>query len=379
MAPSKQAVISDAEMLARLRLIRSENVGPVTFRHLLTRYQTAQAALQALPELAARGGMQRRIRICSAATANAEIAANQAVSARLIFQGMAAYPQYLAAIEDAPAAFSLIGHCHLLTQPSVAIVGARNASANALRLAATLAREIGAQGYVITSGLARGIDAAAHQGALKTGTVAVLGGGVDVIYPHENADLYQQIAAAGALISETRVGSKPQARHFPARNRIIAGLSQALLVVEAAERSGSLITARLAGEQGREVCAIPGSPLDPRCRGSNRLIREGAHLVENADDVINILHGLFQTQLETPIGPEYQGLPLDEVTSKQLSEARPQVLQFLDATPTAVDEIIRQCQFSPSVVMTILLEAELAGSVDRYPGNLVARRYLPDC
>ena len=378
MAPSKQAVISDAEMLARLRLIRSENVGPVTFRHLLNRYQTAQAALQALPELAARGGMQRRIRICSAATANAEIAANQAVSARLIFQGMAAYPQYLAAIEDAPAAFSLIGHCHLLTQPSVAIVGARNASANALRLAATLAREIGAQGYVITSGLARGIDAAAHQGALKTGTVAVLGGGVDVIYPRENADLYQQIAAAGALISETRVGSKPQARHFPARNRIIAGLSQALLVVEAAERSGSLITARLAGEQGREVCAIPGSPLDPRCRGTNRLIREGAHLVENADDVINILHGLFQTQLETPIGPEYQGLPLDEVTSKQLSEARPQVLQFLDATPTAVDEIIRQCQFSPSVVMTILLEAELAGSVDRYPGNLVARRYLPD-
>jgi DNA processing protein len=241
-----------------------------------------------------------------------------------------------------------------------------------------LAREIGAQGYVITSGLARGIDAAAHQGALKTGTVAVLGGGVDVIYPRENADLYQQIAAAGALISETRVGSKPQARHFPARNRIIAGLSQALLVVEAAERSGSLITARLAGEQGREVCAIPGSPLDPRCRGTNRLIREGAHLVENADDVINILHGLFQTQLETPIGPEYQGLPLDEVTSKQLSEARPQVLQFLDATPTAVDEIIRQCQFSPSVVMTILLEAELAGSVDRYPGNLVARRYLPD-
>ena len=366
-------------MLARLRLIRSENVGPVTFRHLLNRYQTAQAALQALPELAARGGMQRRIRICSAATANAEIAANQAVSARLIFQGMAAYPQHLTAIEDAPAAFSLIGHCHLLTQPSVAIVGARNASANALRLAATLAREIGAQGYVITSGLARGIDAAAHQGALKTGTVAVLGGGVDVIYPRENADLYQQIAAAGALISETRVGSKPQARHFPARNRIIAGLSQALLVVEAAERSGSLITARLAGEQGREVCAIPGSPLDPRCRGTNRLIREGAHLVENADDVINILHGLFQTQLETPIGPEYQGLPLDEVTSKQLSEARPQVLQFLDATPTAVDEIIRQCQFSPSVVMTILLEAELAGSVDRYPGNLVARRYLPDC
>jgi DNA processing protein len=378
MAPSKQAVISDAEMLARLRLIRSENVGPVTFRHLLNRYQTAQAALQALPELAARGGMQRRIRICSAATANAEIAANQAVGARLIFQGMAAYPQHLAAIEDAPAAFSLIGHCHLLTQPSVAIVGARNASANALRLAAALAREIGAQGYVITSGLARGIDAAAHQGALKTGTVAVLGGGVDVIYPRENADLYQQIAAAGALISETRVGSKPQARHFPARNRIIAGLSQALLVVEAAERSGSLITARLAGEQGREVCAIPGSPLDPRCRGTNRLIREGAHLVENADDVINILHGLFQTQLETPIGPEYQGLPLDEVTSKQLSEARPQVLQFLDATPTAVDEIIRQCQFSPSVVMTILLEAELAGSVDRYPGNLVARRYLPD-
>ena len=379
MAPAKQAVISDAEMLARLRLIRSENVGPVTFRHLLNRYQTAQAALQALPELAARGGMQRRIRICSAATANAEIAANQAVSARLIFQGMAAYPQYLTAIEDAPAAFSLIGHCHLLTQPSVAIVGARNASANAPRLAAALAREIGAQGYVITSGLARGIDAAAHQGALKTGTVAVLGGGVDVIYPRENADLYQQIAAAGALISETRVGSKPQARHFPARNRIIAGLSQALLVVEAAERSGSLITARLAGEQGREVCAIPGSPLDPRCRGTNRLIREGAHLVENADDVINILHGLFQTQLETPIGPEYQGLPLDEVTSKQLSEARPQVLQFLDATPTAVDEIIRQCQFSPSVVMTILLEAELAGSVDRYPGNLVARRYLPDC
>lgn len=378
MQPSKQVPISEAERVARLRLIRSENVGPVTFGQLLNRYQTAVAALDALPELAPRGGMGRRIRICSLAAAEAEIKANEDAGARLIVRGTADYPIQLAVLDDAPAVFSLIGHGHLLHQPSVAEVGARNASGNALRLDNSLARDIGAEGYIVTYGLARGIDAAAHQGALTSGTVAVLGGGVDVIYPRENEALFGQIAEAGALIAESRLGSKPQARHFPARNRIISGLSQALVVVEAAERSGSLITARLAGEYGREVCAIPGSPLDPRCRGSNRLIREGAHLVENARDVINILQTLSHHQLEIPIPSEYLGFSADTLHPEELSKARLQVIEFLDATPTPVDEVVRQCHFSASVVITILLEAELAGSVEHYPGNLVARRYLPE-
>ncbi|MEC9167169.1 MAG: DNA-processing protein DprA, partial [Pseudomonadota bacterium] len=276
----------------RLRLIRSENVGSVTFGHLLRRYGDASRALADLPELAAQGGLGRRIRIYGRAEAEAELEANHAIGARVIVRGMAEYPTLLEQCEDAPAVFSLRGHGHLLARPAVAMVGARNASANARRLAHALAETVAAKDYAVVSGMGRGIDTAAHQGALSGGTVAVLGGGIDVIYPRENADLYDRLVEGGALVAESPIGTQPQARNFPARNRIIAGLSLAVVVVEAAERSGSLITARLAGELGREVMAVPGSPLDLRCRGSNQLLRDGAHLIETGDDIVAVVAGL---------------------------------------------------------------------------------------
>lgn len=369
--------LDHAEIIARLRLIRSENVGPVTFGHLLRRYGDASRALAALPELAAQGGLGRRIRIYGRAEAEAELEANHAIGARVIVRGMAEYPTLLEQCEDAPAVFSLRGHGHLLARPAVAMVGARNASANARRLAHALAETVAAKDYAVVSGMARGIDTAAHQGALSGGTVAVLGGGIDVIYPRENADLYDRLVEGGALVAESPIGTQPQARNFPARNRIIAGLSLAVVVVEAAERSGSLITARLAGELGREVMAVPGSPLNPRCRGSNQLLRDGAHLIETGDDIVAVVAGLGGRHVRAPLGAPFDGFEPRPPSPETLAAARREVIEFLNATPTAVDEIIRRCQFSAPVVLTVLLEAELAGTVERHPGNMVARRFTP--
>lgn len=378
MAANPPVPPTEAERLARLRLIRSENVGPVTFRHLLARYGSASAALDRLPELARRGGRTTRLKIPSLADAEREIEENAAAGARVVITGDPDYPPLLAEIEDAPPILSLIGHAHLLLEPSVAMVGARNASGNAMRFAEMLARDLGAHGHIVVSGLARGIDTAAHQGALATGTVAVVAGGIDIVYPPENAALRARIAAEGVILAEVAVGTRPLARHFPARNRIIAGIARATVVVEAARRSGSLITARFAADQGREVCAVPGSPLDPRCQGSNGLLRDGAHLVESAEDVLMVL-------MESGVGEERDRLyDAGSATSPAHSDApeideptRRGVLELLDASPLAVDEIIRRCQFSAPVVLTILLEAELAGEVERYPGNCVARRFAP--
>ncbi|WP_028467445.1 DNA-processing protein DprA [Nisaea denitrificans] len=366
-----------AERLARLRLIRTENVGPVTFQHLLARFGSAGAALEQLPDLARRGGRRAKLKIPPLADIEKEIGTNEQAGGRLLVIGEPDYPAMLAQTEGAPAAISLFGHAHLFLEPSVSIVGARNASGNAVRFTEKLARDLGAHGVVVISGLARGIDTAAHTGALETGTVAVVAGGADVIYPPENAALHARILAEGALIAEAPIGTRPLARHFPARNRIIAGLTRATLVVEAAKRSGSLITARFAADQGREVCAVPGSPMDPRCAGSNGLLRDGAHLIERAEDILSLL--LRGGVREDPAIADLFGIsgftpqPADEIDDK----ARTRVLTILDATPLAVDEIIRQCQLSPPVVLTILLEAELAGEAERHPGNRVARRYNP--
>lgn len=372
------SVAPDAtERLARLRLIRTENVGPVTFQHLLTRFGSAQAALEQLPDLARRGGRRAKLNIPATADIEKEIAANEQAGARLLVIGEPDYPAMLAEIEGAPAALSILGHAHLFLEPSVSIVGARNASGNAVRFTERMARDLGARGVIVVSGLARGIDTAAHTGSLETGTVAVVAGGADVIYPPENAALHARITAEGALIAEAPIGTRPIARHFPARNRIIAGMTRATLVVEAAKRSGSLITARFAADQGREVCAVPGSPMDPRCAGSNGLLRDGAHLIEHADDILSLL--LRGGVREEPPLSELFGIsgfspqPVEEIDDN----ARARVLSILDATPLAVDEIIRQCQLSPPVVLTILLEAELAGEAERHPGNRVARRYSP--
>jgi DNA processing protein len=275
------------DTLDRLRLVRAEGVGPVVYRRLMKRYGTAAAALDALPGLARAGGRTAPPRVPAANEAAKELAALAKLNAKLLFLDQPNYPPLLALLDDAPPMIAVLGDCGLLAKRAVALVGGRNASVNGTRLAEALAADLARTGLAVVSGLARGIDAAAHSGAMRDGrTVAVVAGGLDVAYPPENAGLQARVAADGAVVAETALGIAPQARHFPRRNRIIAGLSLGVVVVEAALRSGSLITARLAQEAGREVFAVPGSPLDPRCRGSNDLIRQGAKLVETADDVL---------------------------------------------------------------------------------------------
>lgn len=285
--------LTDAERLDWLRLARSENVGPRTFLRLIEHCGTAEAALRAAPEMSRRGGRRRAIRVAEPADIEAEVEALSRAGARLIALGEPDYPTPLAAVADPPPLISLRGDAALLARRSVAMVGARNASAAGAGLARELAAGLGDAGLVVVSGQARGIDAAAHEGALATGTVAVLAGGIDIVYPAQNAELYDRIVAEGAAISEQPPGTQPTQRHFPPRNRLVSGLALGVVVVEAALRSGSLITARLAMEQGREVFAVPGSPRDPRARGANGLIRQGATLTETAADVIEVLDGPF--------------------------------------------------------------------------------------
>lgn len=359
------------ELCDWLRLIRSENVGPIAFRQLLARYGSAAAALAAIPDLAKRAG-KRTIRIAGRAEAMVEIAAVEKFGGRLLAKGDPDYPALLAHIEDAPPILSVLGFAHVWNRPCLAIVGARNASLNGQRFARELAHELGAAGIAIVSGLARGIDTAAHQGALASGTVAVMAGGVDYVYPSENKDLYDRIAASGAVVSEIRWGEVPQARHFPRRNRIVSGMSSGTLVVEAALRSGSLITARLAGEQGREVFAVPGSPLDPRAKGANDLLRQGATLVESARDVLDVI---LRVGARSPdFSHEVSQVNICNITETEISKARETILSALAPSPTLVDEIVRECQLSAPVVLAALLDLELAGMVDRQAGGRVSRR-----
>jgi DNA processing protein len=321
-----------------------------------------------LPELARRGGRDRPIRIPARAAVERELAAIAAMGGSLLCRDEPGYPAPLAALEDAPPVIFLRGHAHLLERRIVGIVGARNASANGRRLAETIAAELGKEGLVVASGLARGIDAAAHKGALASGTVAVMAGGVDVIYPDENKQLYDMILNQGLVLSEMAPGTVPQGRHFPRRNRLISGLSLGIVVVEAAERSGSLITARFALEQGREVFAVPGSPLDPRCKGTNGLIRQGAMLTESAADVLSGL----EAGLRPPLGEEEAATPAappQTPSETELTRARALVLECLSPTPVAVDEILRQSHLSPALVSWVLLELELAGRLERHPGH----------
>ena len=363
--------LSNNERLDWLRLIRSENVGPITFHRLLERYGSAARALDALPELAAKGGA-RRIRIASKTDTAAEMEQVAASGVQLIALAEEHYPPLLRQTEDAPPLIAVIGHPHLLVKKALAVVGGRNASANGLGLAERLARDVGAEGYLIVSGMARGIDAAAHEGAIDTGTAAVLAGGTDVIYPKENSDIYQRIIERGVALSEMPLGTKPQARHFPRRNRIISGMARGVLVVEATQKSGSLIAARFAAEQNREVFAVPGSPLDPRTQGANQLIKEGAHLVQSAADIMEILSGLFQSNLEEPQAIE--NIDENDITSSpgDVDAGRDVIKKLLGPTPIAVDELIRRCQMSLAVVSMVLLELELAGRLERHPGNQVS-------
>lgn len=368
--------LSDAERVDWLRLIRTENVGPITFRQLLRRFGTAAAALEALPELAKRGGRTRPIQICPRAEALREIEATAAAGARLIARGEPDYPSVLATLDDSPPVLTLKGEAGLGQRPAVAIVGARNASALGIRFARQIAAELAGRGFIVASGLARGIDRAAHEGALAAGTsggtIAVLGAGIDVAYPAENAGLQARIGAEGLLIAEMPTGTQPKPAHFPRRNRIIAGLSLGTLVVEAALQSGSLITARLALEQGREVFAVPGSPLDPRCRGTNDLIRQGATLTEGADDVLRVLAPMLAQPLAASAPPDYR-VPPAEPDERARGTVRRLVSERLGPSPVGIDELVRQSGLTPGLVHAALLELELAGRLIRHPGGQVSQ------
>jgi DNA processing protein len=350
---------------------------------MLRRFGSAQAALEALPRLARRADRSRTVTAISRAQAEGEFAALARIGARLVCWGEPGYPRALAAIEDAPPILTVLGEAELLRRPMIAVVGARNASANGRRMARDLAASLGRGGLVVVSGLARGIDAAAHLGGLETGSVAVVAGGVDTVYPEENRGLYDALARRGAIMAELPLGTEPQARHFPRRNRIISGMSIGVVVVEAAARSGSLITARFALEQGREVFAVPGSPIDPRARGCNDLLRSGATLTESADDVLSQLGPQLQgIDTRLPIPHAQVGVAGPELTQERPSAAEPVseeagltlILERLGPTPVPVDELVRQCQMSAAAVATLLLELELAGRVERHPGNAVSLR-----
>ncbi|WP_019831104.1 DNA-processing protein DprA [Sphingomonas sp. PR090111-T3T-6A] len=358
------------DRFARLRLMRTPTVGPVTYAQLLARYGTAAAALEAIPDMARKGGGKPPA-VPSRASVEKEVAAVEAAGARYLFLGLPGYPAMLAATNAAPPALIVRGHRALLDRPVVGMVGARNASAAACRFARGLAAELGARGVTVASGLARGIDTAAHQGSLEAGTVGVIAGGIDVVYPPENAGLQEEIATRGVLVAEQPPGVEPRARHFPYRNRIIAGLAQAVLVVEAAPKSGSLITARYAGDFGREVLAVPGSPLDPRAQGCNQLIRDGATLVQSADDVLEALRPIDpRVALADPSAGGGYGAP--RVMADADDADRAAVLELLGATAVPIDEIVRQSQRPPAIVQTVLLELELAGRLARHAGGQVS-------
>jgi DNA processing protein len=359
--------LTDAQRIDWLRLIRSDNVGPRTFRSLIHHFGSARTALERLPELARRGGADRPGRICSEADARAELAAGEQLGVSLVAPGEAGYPPRLAVLDDAPPLLGVRGALAVLMRPVIAIVGSRNASGAGLKFAGTLARDLGEAGFVIASGLARGIDQAAHRASLASGTVAVLAGGHDKIYPPEHEDLLASlIESGGAAISEMPLGHAPRARDFPRRNRLISGVALGVVVVEAAHRSGSLITARIAAEQGREVFAVPGSPLDPRAAGTNDLIKQGATLTTEAADVINAVEPI----MERPIAlrePDEEPLAFEPAASD-----RARILDLLGPTPVLLDDLIRMAGASPATVRTVLLELELAGRLERHGGGLVS-------
>jgi len=351
-------------------LARADGVGPATFTYLIARFGSAGAALEALPDLARRGGRDAPLRIPSMAEAEAEIAAGESLGAKLLISADPGFPVLLSAIDPPPPVLWALGNAELLSQPCVAMVGARIASAHGQRFARDLSRSLGEAGWVVVSGMARGIDSAAHQGALATGTIAVLAGGVDDIYPPENQGLHDRIIAEGCVVSERPISHAARAKDFPRRNRIISGLARGVIVVEAELRSGSLITARLAGEQGREVFAVPGSPTDPRARGANDLLRQGAVLVEEADDVLRVLSELPAIESGDAAAPAPRPMSLAEPDTTELGAM---LETLLSPAPAPLDHLARATGAPLPAVMAALTELSLAGRAELMPGGLAAR------
>src|SRR5690349_1833049 len=359
--------LTDAQRLDWLRLLRSDNVGPRTFRMLLRHYGDARAALAALPELARRGGAQRSPHICSPQDGEREMEAARELGIRFVGLDEPDYPARLREIDDAPPLLAVRGRHDVLDRPMLAMVGARNASAAGQKFAERLARDLGAAGFVIVSGLARGIDASAHRASVVTGTLAVLAGGHDRIYPAEHAGLLEAILVDGAAVSEMPLGWEPRSRDFPRRNRLISGLALGIIVVEAALRSGSLITARLAADQGREVFAVPGSPLDPRAEGTNNLIKQGATPVTEANDVIAVAQPILGRPLPLAVADSAGPASLPSAAEPDDAE-RTRILALLGPTAVAIDDLIRLSGASPASVRTTLLELDVAGRLDRRQG-----------
>ncbi len=362
--------LTHAERRDWLRLSLSENVGPITFRQLIARFGDAAAAIAALPDLSRKGGLSRPLRLYGVQEAEADLEKGNALGAQAVAAAEKDYPQLLRHIDASPPMLWIKGKAEFTNSSAVALVGARNASALGFKFARKLASEIGQAGHLIVSGLARGIDTAAHEAALETGTVAVLAGGLDSVYPPENGKLQAEIAERGLLVSEMKPGTVPRAEYFPRRNRVISGMSRATIVVEAALRSGSLITARFAAEQGREVFAVPGSPLDPRAEGTNKLIREGATLVTSAADILETLNDTFAPAKGMFLEPE--NIFVHSAIAGE-SERR-NILSLLSPSPVDLDDLIRESGIPAAAVAGILLELELAGRVTRHPRGAVSLR-----
>ena len=355
------------ELLDRLRLIRSANIGPVTYFQLIQRFGTPAAALKAIPELALKGG-GKAPQLADIEDIVREISIVEKLGARYLFLNQGLYPPLLAEIDTAPPALIVRGNLALLQRPAIAIVGARNASAAAIRFARELARGLSEEGVAVVSGLARGIDTAAHQGSIDGGTIGVIASGIDIAYPPENAVLQNDVATKGLLIAEQPPGREPLARHFPYRNRIIAGMTLGTVIVEAAPKSGSLITARLANEAGREVMAVPGSPLDPRAQGCNQLIREGATLIQSVADVFEMVRPFSGSTLRASA----HDFRPENTTAEASENERAMVLGLLSHAPVPVDEIVRQSGLPAGTVQTVLLELELGGRLERHAGGRVS-------
>ncbi len=377
-APQSKIIFTAEEKLAWLRLFRTENIGPVTFYKLLEFYGSAKNALDALPALAKKGGRKKPLKAPDFKTIEREYDALVKLGGDMVCSGEDAYPLSLAATDDAPPVLSYIGDINIARAPCLAMVGARNASLNAKKFGTALAAELGQAGQIIVSGLARGIDTAVHEGALKTGTIAVVAGGIDVIYPRENTALYKSICERGLVIAESPLGMEPAARLFPKRNRIVSGLSTGVVVVEATVKSGSLITARMAGEQGRDVYAVPGYPADPRAAGPNKLIKEGAILITCAQDILDNINSFGRdTMPSTLFDSASQSANLHEVSDaetdeKDVDETRDLILQNISQLPVGVDELARSCHLSLPAMQMAILELELAGRLQRLPGNRIA-------
>lgn len=372
----------DADLLAWLRLIRSQNIGPATFWGLLARFGSAIDALDALPQIANRAGRDGALSITSMRDAERELSLIKKYGARLVPFGHDSYPPLLAMVDAPPPLLTVLGDASVAGPRTVGIVGARNASAAGRKMAAMMSRGLGQHGVTVASGLARGVDTHAHEAALETGTVAVTAGGINIIYPRENTQLHAQIAQTGAVVTEMPFGAEPVARHFPRRNRLISGMSAGVVVIEAAVRSGSLITARFANEQGRDVFAVPGSPLDQRARGTNDLIREGATLVQGPEDVLEALESQFSEPGNLPLFDRYtqqpaalyqtntrrSGAPTAPITEENTNA----VHALLSPSPVELDELIRLSALTAAQVSAIILELEISGRAVRHPGGRIS-------